>query len=883
MKFIRCIDSVVLSILVLGTISILLVGIVPIHVEKSNWKSLSHDHISSVTLNSSVTKLNYISSYIDIYFNGAYSDIITTNNYITNYYKNKLNVVKNYTTYYGVSSIDSRVPPKDNLNQYFASSTFKTGTTSLSQLYKQNHVNESSIFDNLFRQIYKSSDLYVSIYTGFDNGLYRIYPYFKLNSYPTFSYTCYYNNQPTVGYDPRCRVWYVIAQGSDDVKYTSPYVDALTNQVLITISSRIFVNGQTYGVIGFDFVMTELDKLISNSKILTNGYVFLIDSNGLIISYPALDRSSGTRNIANVENGIDGAIWNNVINSKLTTVQSITVVNKGSNWNMLYKYIPNVQYVLVMMYPQSDVDIVVNNMFDNINTNLTISTVIILFCVVSLWVVVFYVTRKLGRYYAEPFIKLANTLRAIGQANLDIETGNTAPVSSEINIANENIANLLNAVRFGNEAYYSGNLQKALESYIAAHALMEKNKNYRGLSVCTNNEANVYKQLGNYAKAIELYNKSIDYVAKIEQDTEDKKKACQVMIAYRYMNLGVLHKDNSDFTKAEEFLVRSLELAKKCDDAKGIAEISGNLGQLYLQIQNTRQATELITNALEICRLKNDETSLQYATINMGFLKAFLNDFESPDGAIYWFSLTLRKTKNIDIHIQNKCVDNLCNIYSGLGRTDKLAELNEIAGKSRMTSYLQRYIKFLLDVSGSMAGNPIAQCQKSIINIINNHLEPEDTISLTTFCNASMECFTDLRKGDANNYNNMINIINGLSCGGGTLFYNTLYNAINNITISNARNEWIIALTDGEDNQSTKDMDKNIIKLLNQKPVNLIIMTIGALSTRDTIQRFIDTVNQKNSTKKGYFIEIGKGDNAIYDAFQKVARLISGHLHVESL
>src|SRR3990167_6169041 len=102
----------------------------------------------------------------------------------------------------------------------------------------------------------------------------------------------------------------------------------------------------------------------------------------------------------------------------------------------------------------------------------------------------------MARLYSTPFKDLNKILKKIGSFDLNIELGEKAHVSSEITMVYENFKALLTAVRFGNESYYSGNLDKALENYKQAELLMKKTNNLRGISVCYNNEANVYKLKG---------------------------------------------------------------------------------------------------------------------------------------------------------------------------------------------------------------------------------------------------------------------------------------------------------------------------------------------------------------------------------------------------
>ncbi|RUS28658.1 hypothetical protein BC938DRAFT_481626 [Jimgerdemannia flammicorona] len=79
----------------------------------------------------------------------------------------------------------------------------------------------------------------------------------------------------------------------------------------------------------------------------------------------------------------------------------------------------------------------------------------------------------------------------------------------------EHFKNLLIAVRFGNEAYYAGDLDRALANmqYEAAERVMIQFRNQRGRGVCLNNKGNkgnTLKHMGTrFNEALNMYNLAI--------------------------------------------------------------------------------------------------------------------------------------------------------------------------------------------------------------------------------------------------------------------------------------------------------------------------------------------------------------------------------------
>ena len=68
------------------------------------------------------------------------------------------------------------------------------------------------------------------------------------------------------------------------VELTAPYVDFDTGLVLITASQAFFTAPQAlFGVMGIDVDISEINAALTSSRVLTNGYMFMIDNNGTLI------------------------------------------------------------------------------------------------------------------------------------------------------------------------------------------------------------------------------------------------------------------------------------------------------------------------------------------------------------------------------------------------------------------------------------------------------------------------------------------------------------------------------------------------------------------------------------------------------------------------
>lgn len=87
-------------------------------------------------------------------------------------------------------------------------------------------------------------------------------------------------------YDARQRPWYLEAKNIDDAIFTDPYIDAQTNQILITVSKKFKGNGQLAGVMAGDIDLKELIAEINKLNFNGSAFAFLVSKQGEIISYP---------------------------------------------------------------------------------------------------------------------------------------------------------------------------------------------------------------------------------------------------------------------------------------------------------------------------------------------------------------------------------------------------------------------------------------------------------------------------------------------------------------------------------------------------------------------------------------------------------------------
>lgn len=94
---------------------------------------------------------------------------------------------------------------------------------------------------------------------------------------------------PPAGYDPRARPWYRRAIEAGGISFTTPYIDFVTNKLVIALVKPLVVDGQTVGVMGADTVLDSLVQNVLNIKVSESGYGFIVERNGTILVHPNQD------------------------------------------------------------------------------------------------------------------------------------------------------------------------------------------------------------------------------------------------------------------------------------------------------------------------------------------------------------------------------------------------------------------------------------------------------------------------------------------------------------------------------------------------------------------------------------------------------------------
>jgi len=100
------------------------------------------------------------------------------------------------------------------------------------------------------------------------------------------------------GYDPRTRPWYKDAVAAGGTTLTEPYIDAATQELIMTVATPARAGGTTVGVVGGDLGLQTLVQIINSLDFSGMGYAFLVSGDGKILVHP--DKSFIMKSLADV-------------------------------------------------------------------------------------------------------------------------------------------------------------------------------------------------------------------------------------------------------------------------------------------------------------------------------------------------------------------------------------------------------------------------------------------------------------------------------------------------------------------------------------------------------------------------------------------------------
>ncbi|MBU7027350.1 MAG: tetratricopeptide repeat protein, partial [Theionarchaea archaeon] len=129
----------------------------------------------------------------------------------------------------------------------------------------------------------------------------------------------------------------------------------------------------------------------------------------------------------------------------------------------------------------------------------------------------------------------------------------------------------------------------------------------------------IYQRRGEFEKALEYFDKSLEIKKKINDERG---------IAEVYHNIGMILRDRGEYEKALEYFDKNLKTFKEINDSRNIGRTYHQLGMIYQHKEEYKKAREYFDKSLEIFKEINDEGNTAAAYHHIGIIYQHKGDYK---------------------------------------------------------------------------------------------------------------------------------------------------------------------------------------------------------------------------------------------------------------
>lgn len=265
------------------------------------------------------------------------------------------------------------------------------------------------------------------------------------------------------GWDITGRAWYSCIETGKTV-LTEPYIDSSTGEIILSAATPVYdEGGNVLGAAGMDISLDHVTEVLSGYTIGSNGYVWLVSSDGMLIYHPNAELVQ--QNIADVN------VSANVVNA---------IMNQTTEF-LKYKADGTTKYGSVQLVGETGY-LVVSNMPFLEYYQMLFATIGVLLVIFALGIILVMRSIDKSAYaLSKPIAELNETASRLAEGDLDVELNVTA--ENEIGELAESIgatvARLKEYIAYLKEA--SGALDQIADGKLEIHLEQEYVEEFRQL------------------------------------------------------------------------------------------------------------------------------------------------------------------------------------------------------------------------------------------------------------------------------------------------------------------------------------------------------------------------------------------------------------------
>lgn len=230
------------------------------------------------------------------------------------------------------------------------------------------------------------------------------------------------------------RDWYIEGLTHDEFTLGTPYLDADTGQMIVSISTRADVEGWSNAVIVGDMFLDQISEFIADLNIMDVGYSFVIypDEN-LVVAHKDTSYNGMTLEEAGKNDGVIAYLKNH-LSDKNWIDNVVTIDNNGEDYMIVAEAVEGSDWYLVCCVPE---EVVSETLISLIKT---IATVALVVSLVVILILGFIINKQM-----KPISKLTTVIEGITAGDFTVEVEVTG--DNEITTMSEKLRDFITNMR----------------------------------------------------------------------------------------------------------------------------------------------------------------------------------------------------------------------------------------------------------------------------------------------------------------------------------------------------------------------------------------------------------------------------------------------------
>jgi len=329
-------------------------------------------------------------------------------------------------------------------------------------------------------------------------------------------------------------------------------------------------------------------------------------------------------------------------------------------------------------------------------------------------------------------------------------------------------------------------------------------------------------------------------------------------------------------SEAQKLVAKAVEEDQAMENLEGVVNMRIALGQILMEAGKLQEAKEQLD---AVRKLISQVDSKQIDPLELEIIQQALSFnfgiWHKKSGDLVNATTMLRRSlacmPHCNMYITKQALLALQEIAEGTNNDTLIPETRKVLDQL-FPGLGAKSIMFLLDYSGSMSGSRIKAAVSSMLMIFDEYTHENDEIACVTFAFKPETIFSFQTKSTAQR-NQLAQLVNP---SGGTAFYDAISSAINMFAKSSrkANQQWLVALTDGEDTNSRKTVDQVVSELKVSSVTGCCVVGLGNSLDTSSLNKL------SGSTPQGMFVH-ARSTAELSAAFKKVGQMIEKEMIFE--